>query len=247
MSRTPRLLGRSGFMHIYSRGVNKQDIFLKKTDYNYFLEKLSALSDEMGFEVLAYCLMPNHYHLVLFDENARYSTIIKRLSTSYVMHFNNKYSRVGPLFQGRFCGKPIEDDIYLMTVIKYVHMNPQKAGICKMQEYKWSSYQEYVLGRKICNTDKVINLFGGIVEFMKMHNTEDIATHAELENEKPSDEEAVKIICSILKDDNPTSLVNYSRQKRDMFITEIKNMGIQNQQLARVTGLSMYVIRHVRK
>ena len=116
-----------------------------------------------------------------------------------------------------------------------------------MQEYKWSSYQEYVLGRKICNTDKVINLFGGIVEFMKMHNKEDIATHAELENEKPSDEEAVKIICSILKDDNPTSLVNYSRQKRDMFITEIKNMGIQNQQLARVTGLSMYVIRHVRK
>ena len=114
MSRAPRLLGRSGFMHIYSRGVNKQDIFLKKTDYNYFLEKLSALSDEMGFEILAYCLMPNHYHLVLFDENARYSTIIKRLSTSYVMHFNNKYSRVGPLFQGRFCGKPIEDDIYLM-------------------------------------------------------------------------------------------------------------------------------------
>ena len=277
MAREARLLGTSGYMHIYSRGVNKQDIFYKARDYRFFLETLSDLSQEMGFDVIAYCLMPNHYHLVIYDADRRFSTIVKRLSISYSMHFNICYSRTGPLFQGRFGGKPIEDLRYLLTVVRYVHMNPQRAGICRMSDYKWSSYTEYLhscvsgtadpgtvgsgtvnsrivdSGQNahgkvgICNVDTVLNLFGGVKEFEDFHTIEDFDSHRELEGSELSDEDAIKIVCDVIQEDNPAAISNYSKKLRDNAIREIRELGVRNKQLSRVTGLSIYVVQHVHK
>lgn len=245
MSRVPRLIGKSGFMHIYSRGVNKQDIFLRNSDYSFFLKKLKDLSEELEFDLIAYCLMPNHYHLVIFDEKRQYSTIIKRLSISYAMHFNVTYERVGPLFQGRFCGKPIENEGYLKTVIRYIHLNPEKAGICSMKLYKWSSYKEYVQGQYICRTEKVLSVFGGLVKFTAFHEIGDDELHEELEGNDITDEEAIRVVCAVIKEENPVAITQFCKEKRDKCIEEIKKLGIQSKQLSRITGLSIFVIRHV--
>lgn len=247
MSRRARIIGGSGYMHIYARGINRQDIFLKQSDYSYFLKVLSGLSCEMGFDIVAYCLMPNHFHLIIYDKDRRFSKIIKRLSISYAMHFNAVYERVGPLFQGRFGSKSIEDIDYLMTVVRYVHFNPEKAGICKMDGYKWSSYKEYLNGSDICSTGTILQLFGGVNEFREYHMVKDNDAHKELEGMEISDEEAVTIVCNVINDSNPEALQNYSNKKRDMYIKEIRECGISTKQLSRITGLSIYVIRHVPK
>ena len=260
MAREARLLGASGYMHIYSRGINRQDIFYRARDYRFFLETLSDLSQEMGFDVIAYCLMPNHYHLVIYDADKRFSTIVKRLSISYSMHFNTCYSRTGSLFQGRFGGKPIEDLRYLLTVVRYVHMNPEKAGICRMRDYKWSSYTEYLHsddsytnahdkeGKEgICNVDTVLDLFGGVREFEAFHSVDDIDYHGELEGSELCDEDAIKIVCDVIQEDNPAAICNYSKKLRDDAIRKIREAGVKNKQLSRVTGLSIYIVQHVHK
>ncbi len=141
---TVRAFQNDGFYHVYNRGVNKQPVFLDDADYRAFLNLLKRyLSAEpvahpkngvyptyvSQVELLAYCLMPNHFHLLLYqlDDNG-VALLLKAVATSYGMYFNKKYERVGPVFQGRFKASSINHDAYLHHVSRYIHLNPRDYG-----------------------------------------------------------------------------------------------------------------------
>lgn len=128
------------FYHVYNRGVEKREIFLDEQDYIVFLGLLKkyltgespnnknrhafkSLSKDV--QLLAYCLMPNHFHLLLYQSSENGITqLLRRISTGYVMYFNERYKRVGPLFQGTYKASHINSDVYLHHISRYIHLNP---------------------------------------------------------------------------------------------------------------------------
>ena len=145
MPRYRRILSETGTYHVMMRGNERRELFLDKEDKQRFIEILFSKKNEIGFSIYAYCLMDNHIHLIIREEKEDLSTIIKRINISYAFYFNQKNRRVGHLFQDRFKSEPIENDRYLLAVIRYVHNNPVKAGIVERpEEYAWSSYKQYI-------------------------------------------------------------------------------------------------------
>ncbi|MCF6466718.1 transposase, partial [Clostridium sp. Cult2] len=160
MARLPREKSEIGIYHVMLRGINKQIIFEDNGDRDKFLTTLGSFKGEDNYDIYAYCLMDNHVHILIKEKNDNISTAIKRICSSYVYWYNSKYERCGHLFQERFKSEVVNSNGYLLTVLRYIHQNPIKAGIAStISEYKWSSYNEYISEPNLVNTDFVLNLF----------------------------------------------------------------------------------------
>ena len=144
MPRSSRSKSSTGYHHIMLRGINRDSIFASDQDKDYFLNSMYRAREKSNFKVIGYCLMNTHVHLLL-QESEEIGLSIKRMTVSYVQWFNRKYNRVGHLFQNRYKSEPIEDERYLMAVLRYIHQNPIKAGMVKeAAKYPWSSYHQYL-------------------------------------------------------------------------------------------------------
>lgn len=156
---------KGGYYHVYSRGSEKRVIFLDRADKERFLTRVKEYKDKHQISILCYCLMPNHYHLLVQQTTEEsLTTFISRLNLAYAMYFNKRYERVGPLFQGRFKAKNIENDEYLVHLSRYIHLNPLEiVGSIDVEFYHWSSLQYYVGRRKdgLIDTNLIIAYFGG--------------------------------------------------------------------------------------
>jgi REP element-mobilizing transposase RayT len=142
------------------RGINQQNIFADDEDDEKFMDILDTYRKKIEYEIYAYCLMGNHVHLLIKEGKEVLSNTMKRIGTSYVCWYNWQYNRKGHLFQDRFKSEAVEDDAYFLTVLRYIHQNPLKAGLVdNIDLYKWSSYQEYISKTKIVNVDFVLALF----------------------------------------------------------------------------------------
>ena len=145
MSRPLRIEYDGALYHITSRGNEKNPIYRKGEDYQRFLEILSELPQRYGVILHGYVLMGNHYHLLLETSKGNITKVMHYLNATYTGYFNRKYNRVGHLFQGRYKGILIEKERYLLSVSRYIHVNPIRAMITKLpEEYRWSSYPEYI-------------------------------------------------------------------------------------------------------
>ena len=139
-----------GFYHLYNRGVNRGEIFFEEKNYLYFLSRVKKYLFPV-MDLIAYCLMPTHYHLLVFGDEtsevfktSEVSRAMMKLSVSYTKAINLHYDRVGPLFQGAFQAKLVDTDAYLWQVVGYIHLNPVEAGLVKAPEdWKYSSYHIY--------------------------------------------------------------------------------------------------------
>lgn len=167
----------NGFYHIYNRGVEKRDIFLEEKDYVVFLGLLKKyltaapplenptantplapkdLHEEIV--LLVYCLMPNHFHLLLQQKKRDSMTkFLRRICTSYSIYFNKKYERVGPLFQGTYKAVVVDNENFFLHLSRYIHLNPlglsegqtlERSDLEKLREYSFSSYPNYLGLRK---------------------------------------------------------------------------------------------------
>ena len=134
----------TGFYHVCARGTGKQLIFECDDDRWGFLELMRDCCREAGVTVVAWCLMGNHVHLVLADYEDRMSAAMHRLLLTYARRFNKRTGRTGHLFQNRFDRRALDTDQHLMAAIRYVHANPQEAGIALIERYPWSSFAEYL-------------------------------------------------------------------------------------------------------
>lgn len=130
---------QNGFYHIINRGVAKNTIYHDDEDFNKFLEIVNDASDEYGFEIYSFCLMDNHYHLLMKIINQNLSMSLQKINARYSIYYNKKYERVGPLWQGRFKSWYIYDSNYLNVLVRYIEFNPVKAKLCKkIGQYRWS-------------------------------------------------------------------------------------------------------------
>lgn len=163
---TLKVYVEKGFYHLYNRGVNKQPVFLTSHDYKTFLYYLknyltppypgqkhpnrrSDLHEQI--ELIAYVLMPNHFHLLVKQVTERAITKFMRcLSNSYVKCFNEQHNRTGPLFEGKYKAALIETEPYLLHLTRYIHLNPKElsSGRSDLRNYPYSSYKDYLAKRK---------------------------------------------------------------------------------------------------
>lgn len=133
-----------GYYHIYTRGSEKRNIFIDRADRERFLNRLKEYKDRHRVSVLCYCLMPNHYHLLVKQLSSEsISKFISRLNLAYAMYFNKRYERVGPLFQGRFKAKNVDKDEYIVHLSRYIHLNSLAVN-SDFENYPWSSISYYL-------------------------------------------------------------------------------------------------------
>lgn len=162
MARPYRVQKEDCFYHIASRGDDRKKIFLSEGDYRKFIEYLSSAKAKYKFHVYAYCLMTNHYHLLLETTQANISKIMHYINGSYTTYYNIKHRRSGHLFQGRFKSIVIDKDSYFQELSRYIHLNPVKAKIAEQPDaYPWSSYSGY-LGKKdlVLDYDRIKQCLG---------------------------------------------------------------------------------------
>ena len=164
------------YFHVYNRGNKKEDIFLDESDFSFFILKLKqylfpderdksrlSLLPENSFSLISYCLMPNHFHLLLRQNlDIPTSKLLLRVCTSYSKYFNKKYDKVGHIFQDQFKQVTVGDNDYLKWLSCYIHQNPKVAGLVdKVADYKWSSYQDFI-GKDsngICDKEIILSQF----------------------------------------------------------------------------------------
>ncbi|MEK7699881.1 MAG: transposase [Planctomycetota bacterium] len=145
MARQLRIVFEGAFYHITSRGNLRDRIFFDDKDREMFLEILKKTKERYGYLLHAYALMDNHYHLLIETPKANMSQIMQNINTSYTVYTNRKHQRSGHLFQGRFKGIVVDKDEYLITLSRYIHLNPVRAGIVQRPEdYRWTSYRAYI-------------------------------------------------------------------------------------------------------
>ena len=148
MPRAPRLQYKGAFYHVISRGNRRQPIFHQKADYQRFLDRLESAVERYHFHLYAYVLMPNHFHLLLEQEDLPLFRLMQVLLTSHARWHNVRYQQTGHLFQGRYRALLCDKDSYLLELTRYIHLNPVRAQIAEKPEaYPWSSYRAYLGGQ----------------------------------------------------------------------------------------------------
>jgi REP element-mobilizing transposase RayT/uncharacterized protein YerC len=132
--------------HCWARGVDRRPIYADDADYNGFMECLENVLRESRATLVAYCLMPNHFHLLIQVRDTPLSVIMQRVLTLYARRFNKRHNRVGHLFQERFRERLCSDNAYLARIIPYIHLNPVRGRlVASPEKWKWSSQHAYPL------------------------------------------------------------------------------------------------------
>lgn len=165
MTRPLRVEFPGAFYHVTSRGNERKAVFQSTRDREKFLSYLESAHGRYGAVIHVYCLMENHYHLLLETPRGNLSQIFHHINGAYTTYFNIKRRRSGHLFQGRFKGILVERDAYCEELSRYIHLNPVRAGLVKSpSEYGWSSYRYYIGSKKEPNwltTELLLGYFGG--------------------------------------------------------------------------------------
>ena len=221
------------------RGINGQQIFADNEDDEKLLEILKFCKAISEFEIFAYCLMGNHIHLLLKEVKEPIDQIMKRIATRFVYWYNIKYQRVGHLFQDRFKSEPVENDEYFLTVIRYIHQNPVKAGICKKpQDYTFSSYNEFFKKQTFVDCGFV---FGMIKkdDFIKFNNEKAFEQCLDIEETptiRVTDEQAKKIIIKYSKCKSISEFEILPTDLKEKYIKNFHAKGISIRQISRLCG-----------
>lgn len=262
MPRKARLHSTSGIYHVMLRGLNGQDLFHEDADYAFFQKRLFQLSHpkndkgepmEPFCHIYAYCLITNHVHLMLRPKGKELSEIVRSLAVSYARYYNNVLSRRGYLFQDRFRSEPVEDFNYLITLFRYIHQNPLKAGlVSNVDDYLWSSWHEYwsVSGNtpSICEKSFILDQVDlqDLSTWVKQPMENDDCSRIE-EDEHPSDDNVREMLHEMLQGvDNLEEIAHLPKKKRnDIIVSALqKRAGIR--QLERITGIGFGIIQRLK-
>ena len=166
MPRQSRIDAPGALNHIIVRGINRKKIFNDDTDRYDFLYRLGKIVTDAHTECFAWALLPNHLHLLLRTGCAPISTIMRRLLTGYAMSYNRRHRRHGHLFQNRYKSILCQEDVYLLELVRYIHLNPLRAKLLKdlkaLEKYPFSGHSVILGKRKNSwqNVEYILKLFG---------------------------------------------------------------------------------------
>ena len=232
------------------RGINRQTIFEDDQDRMKFLEVIRKCKERSHFLLYSYCLMDNHVHLLIKESEDHVSNVVKRISSSYVYWYNLKYERCGHLFQERFKSENVDSIRYFLTVLRYIHQNPLKAGLATcIFESQWTSIHEYVVKTDIIDVEYPLQFFSperkqALILFKDyMNQSNDDQCMEDTIKIRLTDDE-VKSCLFELGVSNISVLQHMDKSGRDSILVELKAVnGISLRQIARVTGVSKSVIQ----
>lgn len=259
LPRQKRKFSLSKIYHIIVRGNERKNIFVDDEDRKKIIQILVDKKKKNEYILYAYCLMNNHLHLLLKEEGDNISRIMKRINTAYAYYFNKKYNRVGHVFQDRFRSESVENDLYLISLIRYIHDNPVKAKIVNQpHQYKWSSYSLYLREQKnIVDKEEILNLFspdkskaiGLFTEFSYQQNNDTFIDYQEVFREVKeitSIEKAKEHVSRYLKEEGLQieSLKNKANKEyRDKLIIELKTKtNLSTREIANVLGFGRWIV-----
>lgn len=231
------------------RGINRDVVFLEEEDRQRFLQCLLRAKTASSCLVLAYCLMDNHVHLVLRTTDEPIGSVVKRLGVRYAGWFNRKYGRVGHLFQDRFKSHAVEDDAYLVTLLRYVWNNPVAAGVVASPgAYRWSSYQ--LLGRNSLLVDE-----DELRKLLPDDPTTWLEPIAATQLDEPlgrqgrppthSLEQAAELLFQTSGAASPAEFRSLDHTTRRRAIRDLRMRSVSYAQIAAVTGLSPAMVRRI--
>ncbi len=143
--------------HVIHRGNNRQDVFYKHGDFEAFLKAMADLKERKPFELYGYCLMSNHFHLLVRPRGAPISRIMQSLLVSHTQRYHKNHRSGGHVWQGRFKSPVIQNDEHLLTVLRYIEANPLRARlVARAEDYPWSSYRAHGRGEPDSLVDRLI-------------------------------------------------------------------------------------------
>ncbi len=245
MPRTARRKSKSGIYHVILRGVNRQQLFEDEEDYERFLFLLDHYKEICGFKLYAWCLMPNHIHLLMKEDHDSLNTVFRRLGTSFVYWYNLKYERTGHLFQDRFKSEPVDDNAYFLTVLRYIHQNPVKAGLCSTAgEYLYSSYSHYFEAGGI-DSEFVLGLISKD-DFSRYHDEKANDSCMDISEQAPkrlTDTKAKEVLKSLCGCENVSQFQALPESQKNEALTALLHAGGSIRQVSRLTGTSFGIVR----
>lgn len=245
MPRAPRKQSESGYYHVIARGSGRQNIFEDDSDRYAFLRMMRKSLHDNGIAVLAWCLMSNHVHLLVYDPERKLSKAMQVLLRAYAVRFNEKSGHVGHVFQERFISEPIESDSYLLEAVRYIHANPFNAGICPTDQYPWSSYREYASTEEpeFTDTGLILELLGGPVAFEAFINDIRCRPYRDpMRRFMDGDDGGRRTAQQIIGDIPLAALKTLSVERRNEFISMMRESGLSIRQIERLTGIGRNTI-----
>jgi len=250
MARQARVKSATGIYHVLLKGLDGRNLFLDDSDRSIFMEKLNKARETGGFQLYAYCLMDNHVHL-LIKEGEALGTSIKRITVGYVQLHNRKYGRTGHLFQSRFRSEAVEAEQYLLSVVRYIHRNPLKAGmVSRLEEYPWSSYHKMIQvdqgNPAILDRGIIKAHFPTVADFVRFSEKENQDDGLEVH---PKTRWSDELLTDMLKHNREyQNLGELSVDKRNLLIRQIQQeSGGSIRQLSRVLGLGKMMVEQALK
>jgi REP-associated tyrosine transposase len=170
MARRPRLFAPGVLYHVIVRGNQRQKTFTSDSDYQAYLERLAKYRRQFGYTIYAYCLMSNHVHLLVQSSATPLAKFMQGLQQSFTQYFNRRHKKSGHLFEGRYKAIVCQEDPYLLELIRYIHLNPVRAGIVNAAEkYEYSGHHAYVRSKatEIIEPARVLRMLGGSRGYQK--------------------------------------------------------------------------------
>ena len=238
-----RKISEGDIYHIMARGTGRQLIYECDEDREVFLRILKKAITSKHVELYAWCLMGDHYHLLVHAPLPQSSSMVHLLNGAYARWFNDKRGRVGHLFQGRFKSEPVNDDAYLMTVIRYIHRNPDSIGVDWAESYPWSSYKEYFGTGGLCSTQFPQRVFGSQKAFVDFHKDWnrcdgclDVDAPRNATRSMP-DEMAIKLAEDVIGEMDLANLKIFDVKTRNAYLKKLRQAGLSVRQLERLTGI----------
>ncbi|RIW34267.1 transposase [Bacillus salacetis] len=251
-----RRKSKTGIYHIIVRGINRQEIFHDDQDRITYLKTLQRYALLFGLKVYAWCLMDNHVHLLVEEGAEDISITMKRIGVSYVHYYHWKYKTSGHFFENRYKSEVVESKRYFLTVLRYIHQNPLKAGMVKHAvEWEWSNcrgyYENGAFPAGLLNSEPVLLMFAAESEdgkipfrqFNEVLNIDACMEFTEKNQFRLTDDEARKKIKKVLPSTEIAHVKSMAKKQRDHFLREVKMVpGVSHRQAARILGVSVTLV-----
>lgn len=250
MPRKPRQHSALNIYHVVIKGLNSQRLFEERNDYLKYLEILKLHKESCDFNLFAYCLMSNHVHLLIQTNVISLESIFRKINTAYASWFNMKYSRSGPLQDGRYYSQPIDSPDYLLCALRYIHKNPLKANLegTVGSKYPWNSYHAYInQNDNLVDIESILAEFSSTDDFIEYHSSDSDDVFMDINNIKRRipDDVAIDIIKRYYNINHPSDVSSFTLLDRRNAIFSLYENGISARQINRLTGIPRGIIDRV--
>ena len=252
MPRKARKEINSKFLHVMIQGINREYIFNNDKDIKVFLKFVKEKIKEFDLSIIAYCIMNNHAHFLIYTENINLvSKLMKMVNTSYAIYYNKNKERCGYVFRDRFKSEEILSQKDLVSCIQYIHNNPVKAKMCLSQsEYKYSSYNEYKNKPYLINKNKVIEILRKYNINIEMFFDKSTEKYKFIDDMDPQNKKIIKIsvleeFCKEKNIGNMNELRSDKSNLKEIAIIMNKDYNFTQKEIAEVIGISRLKIHRI--